>query len=75
MGKRLLRISNQLLAQKLPSLVGTPLHIILQSGVTFHGTLISTSPTHLTLQDGLLQKRTYPFEQINEIIYDEKAAF
>ncbi len=73
MGKRIIRIPAT--TETLSDLKGIRLNVVLRNGVTYFGRLVGQENQVLILEDGLLRKRRYPLQQIEEIVYDINAAF
>ncbi|GAB2777233.1 hypothetical protein GCM10027275_20290 [Rhabdobacter roseus] len=75
MGKRLTRLFAPDLALRLPKLNGYVLHVVLYSGHTHLGELVSCAEGSLSLRDARDHRHTIPLADIDTIIYDQRSTF
>ncbi|MFL5728048.1 MAG: hypothetical protein ACJ75J_01060 [Cytophagaceae bacterium] len=75
MGKRLIRIFRKELKAKAASLAGRKINLVLQNQSTFYGVLLKVDQEGLELKDLLNKKHYFKFSGIEEIVYDQVAAY
>jgi sRNA-binding regulator protein Hfq len=71
MGKRLIRIFQNQIAQQLPVLVGEELNVILKNGVTLHGRINRFDSSTLLLKDLLGRPHTIRLADVEEVVLDK----
>lgn len=75
MGKRVVRIIGQAVAEKLPELLNTEINIILKSGITLHGVISSYDFNSLQLKDMILRKHHIHLIDIEEVAVDKVSKY
>ncbi len=75
MGKRLIRIFEAEIPEKLPTLLGEKIHLILKNDVTLHGKILKIEKKFLRFQDMILRKHTIPIADLAQIIKDEVSSW
>lgn len=71
MSKRIIRVQNHELAQKLHNVVGKAISVVRNSDHTDYGILAEVSAGSLLLKDGRDHIHAVKFTDITEVIYDE----
>lgn len=75
MGKRLIRIFQNQIAQQLPGLVGEEMNVILKNGVTLHGRIYRFDSSTLFLKDLLGRPHTIRLSDMEELVLDKVASY
>ena len=75
MGKRMIRVFNGQLAAQITQLLHRQLNVVLKSGHTIYGQLEKTENGLLFVRDARFHLHTLAVTQVEEIIYDQSAAF
>ena len=75
MGKRLIRIRASLVAEQTTGLIGREVNLVLLSGRTLHGRLLTVQDGELALRDSIGHQHTVSLQAMDELIFDEEAPF
>ncbi|GAB3165518.1 hypothetical protein [Telluribacter humicola] len=75
MSKRLIRIFAADVPARLNELSGHDLHVVLRSGHTHFGKLLSFTPDLLTVQDSRGHRHAISVAEMEEVIYDKKSPY
>ncbi|WP_247234407.1 hypothetical protein [Telluribacter sp. SYSU D00476] len=75
MSKRLIRIGAVDVPARLNELSGQDLHVVLRSGHTHLGQLLTYSPYTLTIRDSRGHRHVIPVAEMEEVIYDKKSSY
>ncbi len=75
MGKRLIRIFEAEIPDKLPSLLGKEIHLVLKNDVTLHGKVLKLEKDFLYFQDMILRKHKIQITDLAQILKDEVSSW
>jgi hypothetical protein len=75
MSKRLIRVAAADVPARLPELSGQDLNVVLRSGNTYFGRLVSASAEVLTLRDTRGHWHSIQVPELEEIIYDRVSPY
>lgn len=74
MSKQLIRIKSKDLTAKLNELIGIEIHIVLDNGITFLGSLASIDHDKIAFYDSRKHAHQFPITDVYEVIYETRKA-